>query len=128
LSHSTSSLTNFKRCVSGLFFLVTQCCCMCDCTSLPFHLSVDFGHLQFPAVWIKALGFCYITWMFYYINFMKTFVLEFELRALPSQNRHSAAWATPLVHFALVFLEMGSHELFVQAGLEPQSSWSQPSK
>jgi hypothetical protein len=30
--------------------------------------------------------------------------------------------------FALLFLEMGSLELFAWAGLEPPSSWSQPSK
>jgi hypothetical protein len=41
--------------------------------------------------------------------------LEFELRALHLQSRHS----TPPVCFALVILEMGSHELFAQAGLKP---------
>jgi hypothetical protein len=32
--------------------------------------------------------------------------LGFELRALSLQSRHSTAWATPLVHFALLILEM----------------------
>jgi hypothetical protein len=42
----------------------------------------------------------------------------------------STAWATPLVHFILVILEMGgvSHKLFVWAGLKPKSSRSQPPK
>jgi hypothetical protein len=43
----------------------------------------------------------------------------FELRALHLQSRRPAARATPLVHFALVILEIGFQELFVQAGLEP---------
>jgi hypothetical protein len=40
----------------------------------------------------------------------------------------SNAWTTPLVHFALVILEMGSQELFAWSVLEPWSSWSRPSK
>jgi hypothetical protein len=36
--------------------------------------------------------------------------------------------AMPLVHFVLVTLEMKSHELFAWAGLEPESSQSQPPK
>jgi hypothetical protein len=39
-----------------------------------------------------------------------------------------ATWATPPVHFALVILEMGSPELFLQADLKPQSSWPQDSR
>jgi hypothetical protein len=34
----------------------------------------------------------------------------------------------PLVHFALVILEIGSSEPFAQAGLEPSFSQSQPLK
>jgi hypothetical protein len=52
--------------------------------------------------------------------------LGFEVRVLCLQSRHSAAWATFPVHFALVILEMGSQELFTWAGLEPQSSPYQP--
>jgi hypothetical protein len=37
--------------------------------------------------------------------------LGFELRASLLQSRHPATWATPLALFALVILEMGSHEL-----------------
>jgi hypothetical protein len=33
--------------------------------------------------------------------------LKFEFGALHLQSRHSTAWATPLIHFALVALEMG---------------------
>jgi hypothetical protein len=33
--------------------------------------------------------------------------MEFELRASCLQSRHFTTWATPLVHFALVILEMG---------------------
>jgi hypothetical protein len=33
-------------------------------------------------------------------------------------KKHSTTWATPLVHFSLVILEMGCHKLFAQAGLE----------
>jgi hypothetical protein len=55
--------------------------------------------------------------------------LGFELRPLSLQSRHSTTWATPLVHFSQVILEMGvSHELFGQAGLKLQFSWSQPPK
>jgi hypothetical protein len=43
--------------------------------------------------------------------------LGFEPRALHLQSRHSTAWATPPVHFALVILEMWSHELLAWAGL-----------
>jgi hypothetical protein len=35
---------------------------------------------------------------------------------------------SPPVHFALLIVEMGSQELFDQAGLEPRSSQSQPPK
>jgi hypothetical protein len=38
--------------------------------------------------------------------------VRFEPRAMNLQNRHSTAWATPLVHFALVILEMESWKLF----------------
>jgi hypothetical protein len=37
--------------------------------------------------------------------------LEFEVRALCLQNRHSTTWVRPPVHFALVILEIGSHKL-----------------
>jgi hypothetical protein len=47
---------------------------------------------------------------------------------LSLQSRPSTAWATPPVHFALVILEMGFCKLFAQAGLDLQSSWSQPPK
>jgi hypothetical protein len=43
--------------------------------------------------------------------------LEFELRTLHLQSRLSTAWATPPGHFAVDILEMGSLELFPQAGL-----------
>jgi hypothetical protein len=33
--------------------------------------------------------------------------LEFELRALHLQTRHSTAWAIPPVYFAMVILELG---------------------
>jgi hypothetical protein len=36
-------------------------------------------------------------------------------------GKHSTAWATPRVHFALVILEMGSHEPFAWAGLNCDS-------
>jgi hypothetical protein len=41
-------------------------------------------------------------------------ILEFEIRASQSQSSNSTAWAMPLVHFALVILEVGFCELFVQ--------------
>jgi hypothetical protein len=34
------------------------------------------------------------------------------LRALCSQSRGSTTWVIPLVHFALIILEMRSHKLF----------------
>jgi hypothetical protein len=51
--------------------------------------------------------------------------LEFELRALHLQSRYCITWATLPVHFALASLEIGSHELFSQSGLQLWSSWSQ---
>jgi hypothetical protein len=54
--------------------------------------------------------------------------LAFELGASCLQSRHPTAWATPVVHFALVILEMESFKLFAQTGLEPQYSESQPPK
>jgi hypothetical protein len=51
-------------------------------------------------------------------------VLEFELGSLLLQSRYSSTWPTPLVHFAVIILEVGSPELFAQAGLEPWSCWS----
>jgi hypothetical protein len=55
--------------------------------------------------------------MFYNIGLGKDFFwggvgLEFELRASPLQSRHSTAWTMDLVHFSLVILGRGSHELF----------------
>jgi hypothetical protein len=35
------------------------------------------------------------------------FVFRWELRTLQLQSRHSTIWATPLVHFALLFLRWG---------------------
>jgi hypothetical protein len=52
----------------------------------------------------------------------------FELRASHLQSRHSTSWASTLVHFALVTLEVRSHKLSAQDGLEIQSSQSQPPK
>jgi hypothetical protein len=54
--------------------------------------------------------------------------LGFELRASYLQSRYSTVWATLLVHFALVILEMDSHKLFALAGLKLRSSWSQSPK
>jgi hypothetical protein len=56
--------------------------------------------------------------------------LGFELGAWRLQNRSSSAGAALPVHFVLVILEMGGYplKLFAQAGLEPQSSQSQPPK
>jgi hypothetical protein len=45
-----------------------------------------------------------------YHNVKSSFLLlrlEFELRALCLQSRHSTTWLTPTVHFALDILEMG---------------------
>jgi hypothetical protein len=44
--------------------------------------------------------------------------LEFELRASHLQSMHSSAWATPIVHFAVVILENGSCKSFAQTGLK----------
>jgi hypothetical protein len=54
--------------------------------------------------------------------------LGFELKPLHLQTRCSTTWTTPPVHFALVILEMGTRELFAQAGLELWFSQSQPPK
>jgi hypothetical protein len=53
-------------------------------------------------------------------NFFKENIFifgRFELRA----SHACEAGITPPVHFGLVSLEMGSHELFAWAGLKPQS-------
>jgi hypothetical protein len=52
-----------------------------------------------------------LPFFFFFFFFVR---LGFELRALPLQSRCSTAWATPLVLFALVIVEMGSHELFAR--------------
>jgi hypothetical protein len=52
--------------------------------------------------------------------------LEFELRALHLQSRHSYHLNHTSSLFALGILEMESFELFAWSGLEPQSSGSQP--
>jgi hypothetical protein len=54
--------------------------------------------------------------------------LGFELRASSLQCRHSTTWSTFPIYFFLVIMEMGDCKLFVQAGLQPWSSWSQPPK
>jgi hypothetical protein len=42
-------------------------------------------------------------------------------------NSGSSLWATPEAQFFVMgILEIGSHELFAQAGLKPWSSWSLP--
>jgi hypothetical protein len=62
-------------------------------------------------------------------SFFQEWGLGFEYRALLSQSRHSTTWTIPQFHFALVILKMrGSHELFAQVDLKPQSSWCQPPK
>jgi hypothetical protein len=48
------------------------------------------------------------------------------LRASSLQDRSCTTSALPLVHFALIILDLGSWELFAWAGLEPWSSRSQP--
>jgi hypothetical protein len=57
--------------------------------------------------------------------------LGFELMALCLQSRHwqsmhTTAWVIPPVFFTLAILEMGACELFIRAGLQPQSSQPQP--
>jgi hypothetical protein len=54
--------------------------------------------------------------------------LGFEIRVLSVQSRCSIAWAIHPVHFALAILEMESHKLFAQAGLELWFFWYQPPK
>jgi hypothetical protein len=51
--------------------------------------------------------------------------LEFELRTLSLWNGCSMTWSMPLVHFALVTLETGSHEVFPWVDLEPWPFWFQ---
>jgi hypothetical protein len=51
--------------------------------------------------------------------------LEFEIRASHLQSRCSTAWSIPPIHFALLILEMGSHELFAQGWPETRISASQ---
>jgi hypothetical protein len=46
--------------------------------------------------------------------------LWFELKDLSLQSRLATIWATPVVHFAPVIMEMRAPELFVQADREPQ--------
>jgi hypothetical protein len=73
---------------------------------------------------------CHNSLFTYLLQIFENFFLVglwFELQVLCLQSRHSS-FTTPPVHFALVILVMVSHELFAQAGLEPQSSWSQPVK
>jgi hypothetical protein len=69
---------------------------------------------------------------FHLISYMSFFGggigLGSELRTSRLQSKHSTTWATPLVHFALVILEMGSHQLSVWAGLELWSSQILPHK
>jgi hypothetical protein len=60
------------------------------------------------------LGFIKICFMSQHRDCFVLFLvgLEFELRASHLQIRHSTTLANPPVHFALVILEMESHELF----------------
>jgi hypothetical protein len=39
--------------------------------------------------------------------------LEFEFKASHLQSRHFTTWAIPLVHFALVILEMGVSQTII---------------
>jgi hypothetical protein len=70
----------------------------------------------FGSVAKANLEYTETTFFFYLVE------LEFTLRASHLQSRHSTVWATPLVHFSLVILEMGSQELFAYAVLDPLSS------
>jgi hypothetical protein len=55
--------------------------------------------------------------------------LGFELRALHLQSRHSTVWATPPSPFCSGYFGDGDLKNYLPGvGLEPQSSWSQPSK
>jgi hypothetical protein len=60
---------------------------------------------------------------FYFCIFFLLVGLGFELRASNCQAKYFTTSATPLVHFALVILEIGSHELFAWASLELWSSY-----
>jgi hypothetical protein len=59
-------------------------------------------------------------WFVYLVGFWVFFLvgLGFELRASGLQSRLSSTSVAPPVHFALVILEMRSHKLLAQAGLE----------
>jgi hypothetical protein len=63
-----------------------------------------------------------------HIFFLGVVGLGFEFRASHLQSRDYSPWDTPPAYFALVILEMGSHDLFAWAGLEQQSSLSQSPK
>jgi hypothetical protein len=75
---------------------------------------------------IKVGGMCSRGCSFLFSFFFDRTRVWTQPFALVKQSRCSTAWATSPVHFSLVILEMGSCELFAQAGFETWSSQSQP--
>jgi hypothetical protein len=70
-------------------------------------------HLFCAGHWsLTAMAHSPQTWLSTFFFFFCFFDGRFELRAWLLQSRHSAAWATPPVHFILFNLEMWLGELF----------------
>jgi hypothetical protein len=81
---------------------------VCCCPHLHLHLGVTCTSFSIVCDGYRWTLFCFVLLM----------GLGFELRALHLQSRHSTAQIKSLVHFALVILEVGSHELFAQTGFK----------
>jgi hypothetical protein len=99
--------------------------------ALSCHVFHSLGTLQslyqqeWPhQIWptdLELPSFRTVSWINLYF-----FFFWWELRASHLESsRHSVAWATPPIHFALVILKKRSLELFSWASLEPPSSESQ---
>jgi hypothetical protein len=91
--------------------------------NLLMYNSLVSSPLYFSLYEMASYTNCVLFLLFFFLV-----ALEIELMALCLQSRYATTWATTLVNFALVILEMGSPELFSWAGLEQWSSQSQPPK
>jgi hypothetical protein len=94
----------------------------------PFHLGYPISYCtlfitlsyKIFSISIKLLVMCPLSFFFSFFWWDWGLNIGFS-----TFSRPSTPWAATPVHFGLVILEMGSHKLFAQAGLESPSSWFQ---
>jgi hypothetical protein len=103
---------------------------LCTDACLPFGEDMNFSRSQtLHSDWPRQK---WIHWVWYCLNFLPSFLPSFLSSFLPfflqywGLNLGITPWATPPALSMMGFLEIGSHQLFAQAGFKPWSSGSLP--